>query len=86
MYFVYNGLVEIHGPQQINLAYISENNVASFVDIVFQQSFKGKEIGTISVNGENCSRYRVDNALMQHFIGKIAFKQQRKNSFRKLLP
>lgn len=43
MYFVYNGLVEIHGPQQINLAYISENNVASFVDIVFQQSFKGKK-------------------------------------------
>ena len=53
---------------------------------MFQYSFKGKEIGTISVNGENCSRYRVDNALMQHFIGKIAFKQQRKNSFRKLLP
>ena len=86
MYFVYNGLVEIHGPQQINLAYISENNVASFVDIMFQWSFKGKEIGTISGNGENCSRYRVDNALMQHFIGKIAFQQQRKNSFRKLLP
>ena len=36
MYFVYNGLVEIHGPKQINLAYISENNVASFVDIMFQ--------------------------------------------------
>lgn len=47
---------------------------------MFQWSFKGKEIGTISGNGENCSRYRVDNALMQHFIGKIAFKQQRKNS------